>query len=312
MKRVVAVGGGTGMPILIKSLLTLGVAMDAIVTVADDGGSSGRLRQAFDGFPPGDSRNCLVAMADSSDTMSRLFQYRFPGGEGLESHALGNLIISALVDITGDFAGALSIAGKLVGAKGRVLPPSLEPLTLYADLSPSGRVVGQCNVANRLRPLKSIGITPADAPASPEAVAALGSADLIVLGPGSLFTSIIANLLVKGIASAIRGSAAKKLFLCNLTIQPGETDGFTAADHVRALADLLGPRGCDLVVTSDTALSPSRLSELEAAKSPPVSIDAKELSRSGVEHRAADLTDEHSPTRHDAKKLADFWRRELE
>lgn len=313
---IVAVGGGTGMPILIKALLEIVPSVDVVVTVADDGGSSGRLRQELDVLPPGDGRNCLVAMADDA-MMSRLFQYRFTRGEGLQSHALGNLIISALTDLTGDFNRALRVAGELIGAKGRVLPASSEPLTLYADAKPwpgsnrAGRIVGQSNVANRLRPLLEVGIEPADAPADPEAVAALESADVIVMGPGSLFTSVLANLLVKDIGGAIRASAAKKIFICNITVQPGETDGFTAADHVAALLRFAGAGACDLVVTSNTLLPRDRLAELAEGGSGPIVVDEDEIRRLGVEHAAADLTDEVYPTHHDPGKLAAFLRKVL-
>ena len=316
MKRVVAVGGGTGMPILIKSALELLSRIDAIVTVADDGGSSGRLRQELDVLPPGDSRNCLVAMANGS-VMSRLFQYRFSRGEGLKSHALGNLIITALSELTGDFSQALAVAGTLVGARGRVLPPSLVPLTLHAAVEPwpqapgADQVVGQCNVANRLRPLRSIRIEPPRAPAFPEAVAALNEAEVIILGPGSLFTSVMANLLVEGIGEAVCRSPAKKIFLCNITAQPGETDGFTAADHIGALLEFVGEGVCDLVVTSNTVVDQERLAVLRVAKSSPIVVDHAAVTGLGVEHLSADLTDEVYPTHHDPEKLAFFLKQVL-
>jgi len=315
VKRVVAVGGGTGMPILIKSLLTLMSSVDAVVTVADDGGSSGVLRQELDMLPPGDIRNCLVAMADDS-IMSRLFQYRFNRGEGLKSHALGNLIISALTEITGGFAQAVGVAGDLVGARGRVLPAALLPLTLYAEVEPwpgtgAGKVVGQCNLANRLRPLKSISMEPADVQANPDAVAALEGADVIILGPGSLFTSVIANLLVKDVAAAIRRSKAKKIFLCNITTQPGETDSYTAADHTEAIIQAVGPGGCDMVITSNTLISGAWLAGLAESKSSPIVVEPEAMTALGLEHIAADVTDEDHPTHHDPVKLAALLQRVL-
>ena len=301
------------MPILIKGLLKVGADVEAIVTVADDGGSSGRLRQELQILPPGDSRNCLVAMANGT-IMTDLFQYRFPRGEGLKSHALGNLIIAALAELTGDFSAALVVAGNLLDARGRVLPATLEPLTLYADVeawsnsNEKRRIIGQCNVANRLRPLKSLGIEPRNIDACPEAVLALKSADTIILGPGSLFTSILPNLLVKEIAETIKRSSARKIFLANITIQPGETDHFTAADHVRALLSHGGQGICDQIVTSNTLISKKRLSELEKARSSPLVVDDEEITGLGVAHLPADLTDEDSPTHHHAQKLAAFLR----
>lgn len=303
MKRVVAIGGGTGMPILIKSLLELVDAVEVIVTIADDGGSSGRLRGEFNGFPPGDSRNCLVAMANGS-TLSRLFQHRFKHGEGLKGHALGNLIISALVEQTGDFRTALDVAGSLIGARGRVLPPATVPLTLGAELASGGVVLGQCNIANRLRPLNSIFIEPADAEANPDAVEAVRRADVIIFGPGSLFTSVIPNLLVAGLALAVQESGAYKAFLCNITVQPGETDGFTAADHLKALLEHGKFGGCDLVITNSCELSQGALRGLEAVKSPPVLVDAERLLDLGVVHVSADLSDRGYPAHHDSGKLA--------
>ncbi len=313
MNRVVAIGGGTGMPILIKGLLEIGADVEAIVTVADDGGSSGRLRQELQIMPPGDGRNCLVAMANGS-IMSDLFQYRFSRGEGLKSHALGNLIIAALAELTGDFSTALVLAGNLLGARGRVLPATLEPLTLYADVeawsnsNEERRVIGQCNVANRLRPLKSLGIMPENIDACPEAILALKSADTIIFGPGSLFTSILPNILVKEITETIKKSSARKIFLANITIQPGETDHFTAADHLRALLNCGGQGICDQMVTSSTLISKKQLSELGKARSSPAVVDDGEITALGVAHLQADLTDEESPTHHQPQKLAAFLR----
>lgn len=308
-----AVGGGTGMPLLLKSLLGVVETVDAIVTVADDGGSSGRLRDELGGFPPGDGRNCLVAMADSS-TLSRLFQYRFPQGETLGGHALGNLIMSALVDIEGDFVSGLAAAGELLGASGRVIPPSLEPLTLYAEVEPwpesgrsaSSRVSGQCNVANRLRPLRAVGIEPAGARGCPEALAALGSADTIILGPGSLYTSVIANLLVDEIGEAVRGARARKVFLCNTSIQRGETDGYTATDHLDALRSAAGVEP-DLMISSNTGISKTDHTE-PVTRAETVMVDTAAIGELGLDHIVADLTDERQPTRHDPDKLGALWR----
>ncbi len=306
--RVVAVGGGTGMPILIKGLLKVVSRVDAVVTVADDGGSSGLLRRELAVPPPGDSRNCLVAMAGGS-AMGRLFQYRFAHGEGLKSHAVGNLVIAALTEMTGDFNEALAQAAELIGARGRVFPPSLQPLTLFADVEPWSdnglrRVTGQCNIANRLRPLRTVGIEPAAAPANPAALEVIDRADLIILGPGSLFTSVLANLLVKDIAEAVRRARAEKIFFGNITVQPGETDDFTAADHLAALIRFAGAGICDRMVTSSTIFSRARLDELAAARSAPIVVDEGKIRDLGVGHTAADLTDEAHPTHHSADKLA--------
>lgn len=300
--KVVAIGGGHGLPIVLKSIQKYAGNITAIATVADDGGSSGRLREELGILPPGDSRNCLVALSNS-EIFSRLFQYRFKGGGGLAGHSLGNLMIAALTDITGDFGAALDQAAILLKAKGRVVPPTTDNITLCADLEPDGVVCGQCNIANRLRPLKSIWLEPAAPAANRAALEAINAAEQIVLGPGSLFTSLLPNLLVPDIGQAVAASKAQRVFICNTVIQPGETDGFDTGSHLEAIARHTGKRLIDVVIINKTSFSRSALDDLANRRSYPVT-DTKEPYHPGVKKVTVDAANETNPARHDSEKLS--------
>jgi len=301
-QRPLVIGGGHGLPILIKSLRRLGLSINAISTVADDGGSSGVLREELKIPPPGDCRNSLVALAQEKK-LAQMFQYRFISGNGFKGHALGNLVLAALTEKTGRFCLALKEAAELLQADGSVFPASDLPLTLVAEVE-KGVVVGQCNVANRLWPLKKIKVLPESAPACEEAVKAIEQAKVIIFGPGSLYTSIIANLLVKDIKQAVLASKAKKIFLCNLAVQPGETDGYQATDHLNAFFQHVAPNIVDVIVTSNTKLSKAARQRLRAGKSDVVKADVKALSGWPVQHFSYDLTNTACPTRHDELKLS--------
>lgn len=302
MNSIVVIGGGHGLPILIKSLRRLGLSANAISTVADDGGSSGILREELKIPPPGDCRNSLVALA-RNQKLAQIFQYRFTNGNGFQGHALGNLVLAALTQKTGKFCQALEVAAELLQADGHVFPAADRPLTLVAEVE-EGTVVGQCNVANRLLPLKKIKIVPEDAPACTKAVKAINQAKVIILGPGSLYTSIIANLLVKDIKQALEKSAAKKIFLCNLAVQPGETDDYTAADHVNAFFKHVSPNMVNVVVTSNTKLTKDSLAKLAEIKSATTKVDVQALNSFSIKHYSYDLTNINCPTRHDEVKLS--------
>ena len=203
-RRAVAIGGGTGLPLVLRCLVDLGFATSAVVTVADDGGSSGSLRRELGILPPGDIRNCLVALAQPGHPLAEVFQYRFPAGEGLAGHALGNLIIAALAEIEGGFAEGIDAAGVLLGCRGRVLPSTLTDVVLSAEDECGDRITGQANVARSTAPVHRVHMDPHEPPAYPPAIEAIGAADLVVIGPGSLYTSVIPNLLVAGVADALR------------------------------------------------------------------------------------------------------------
>jgi uncharacterized cofD-like protein len=243
--KVVAIGGGTGLSTLLRGLKAYTPHITAIVTVADDGGSSGRLRRELGVPPPGDLRNCIAALADDEALITQLFQYRFGQGSGLNGHSFGNLFITALVGVTGSFERALLEAARVLAVQGRILPSTLENVTLVADVK-SGpeasearpgltRVRGESSISKAGQPIERVFLRPEGARAYPEAVRAILDADLIVAGPGSLFTSVLPNLLVQDVARAVAASAANKLYVCNVATQPGETDGFDVGAHVEAL-----------------------------------------------------------------------------
>lgn len=300
-RRAVAIGGGTGLPRVLTSLLEQGYDVTAIVTVADDGGSSGMLRRELGMLPPGDARNCLVALAEPDSLLARVFQYRFPQGEGLVGHALGNLVIAALADITGGFAEAVEAAGALLGTRGRVLPSTTQDVWLVGELAEGGWISGQSAAANSERPLRRIHLEPSRPPAYPPALDAIRDADLVVIGPGSLFTSLLPNFLVADVAETLRASRAKRVYVCNVANQRGETSGMDAADHVRALVEhgLFG--AIDVVLAHDTDAAPIapgvEAVECDAAR-------AAEIAALGPRVVLADLADAADPRHHDAHLLA--------
>lgn len=256
-RSAVAIGGGTGLPAVLRGLLGLDFDVTAVVTVADDGGSSGLLRRELGMLPPGDARNCLVALADPDSALARVFNYRFPLGEGLAGHALGNLIIAALADIRGGFPEALEAAAELLGARGRVLPSTLADVRLHA-LDAGGReVAGQANVARSDAPVETVYLEPEDPPGYPPAVEAIAKADAVVIGPGSLYTSILPNFLVAGVADALRACRGRRVYVCNVANQRGETEGMDAAEHVRALVDHGLAGAIDDVIVHECAPAPA-------------------------------------------------------
>jgi uncharacterized cofD-like protein len=257
-KRAVAIGGGTGLPKVLWCLLEMGYETTAVVTMADDGGSSGHLRRELGMLPPGDARNCLVAMADDpASSLARVFSYRFPHGEGLAGHALGNLVIAALADIEGSFPAALDAAGRLLGSRGRVVPSTLDDVVLTAEDVEGVRVVGQSNVAESVTPIARVRYAgEGRADAYPPAAEAIREADLVVIGPGSLFTSILPNFLVDGIRDALLGARGKVVYVCNVANQRGETTGMDVADHVDALVRHGLGGAVDIAIVHDTVACP--------------------------------------------------------
>ncbi len=300
MRRAVAIGGGTGLPVVLRCLAASDFDVTAVVTVADDGGSSGMLRRELGILPPGDIRNCLVALAEPGSRLAEVFQYRFPAGEGLAGHSVGNLVIAALAGMRGDFGAAIEEAAGLLGTRGRVLPSTLEDVVLFAEDASGARVTGQANVAQSASAVCSVHLEPPAPPAYPPVLDAIRAADVVVLGPGSLYTSIIPNLLIAGVADALRESAAHVIYVCNVANQRGETSGLDAADHVRALEDH-GLRGAiDTVVVHDTDVAPLPVSGSPVEGGAPV--------RSAIEERgiavfATDLADRLNPMHHDPALL---------
>lgn len=233
--RIAVVGGGTGLSTVLRGLKPYTSNLSAIVTVTDDGGSSGRLRQELGVLPPGDIRNCLVALADSESMMTDLFQYRFHDGNGLSGHSFGNLFIAAMCGIAGNFDQAIKESSRVLAIKGRVLPATLANVALEAELEDGSIVRGESTISRSTARIKNVRLVPAECQGLPEAIEAIESADAVILGPGSLYTSVMPNLLVNGIAEAIVRSRGVKVYICNIMTQPGETDGMSASEHVRAL-----------------------------------------------------------------------------
>lgn len=301
--RIVAIGGGHGLATLLRGLKQVTHNITAVVTVADDGGSSGRLRRELGILPPGDIRNCLAALSNDEALLGQLFQYRIPDGDGkLEGHSFGNLFISALADITGSFEEAVAESGRVLAVRGRVLPSTLNNVQLVADVvMPYAvnevRVLGESQIPQSNGKVRRVWLEPNNPPAFPEAIQAILAADLIVIGPGSLYTSILPNLLVPDLVDAIRASRALKIYVCNVASQPGETDSYTCGDHVRALEEHIGAGLFDIVVSNHLFAGklPSGIHWVD---------DEPDLDEDYTICRA-DLIDTLRPWRHDSQKLAE-------
>jgi uncharacterized cofD-like protein len=271
--------------------------------MADDGGSSGHLRREIGILPPGDARNCLVGLSDPDSLLARVFQYRFRSGEGLAGHAIGNLVIAALTDMCGSFPVALEAAGELLGARGRVLPSTLADVTLVAELADCRRIAGQAAAAASLVPLHRVHLEPSAPAAYPPVLDALRDADLVVVGPGSLYTSLLPNFLVEGVTEAVAGGRARRAYVCNVANQRGETAGMDASDHVAALVDHGLGDAFDVVVVQDTVAYPPTPSDAVE----PVLCNANCAARIrayGFEVLATDLVDPQDPWHHDPARLA--------
>ena len=276
-----------------------------VVTVTDDGGSSGRLRREFGVLPPGDIRNCIVALADDEDLLARLFQYRFPNGGGLLGHSFGNLFLTALTGITGDFHQAILTAESILSVRGKIFPATLHDVRLRAR-GVSGRVYeGESEVGLSGEELASVELDPPSPPAFPQAVAAIENADLILLGPGSLYTSILPNLLIPGIRQALAKARARVILLMNLMTQPGETDGMMGADHLRAIERLAGRGIVDAVLANASEAPRHLLTHYAETGSEPVAVQRGDLEAMGAEVIEVDLlAADNDLIRHDSEKLA--------
>jgi uncharacterized cofD-like protein len=299
--RVVAIGGGHGLASLLRGLKEHTHNLTAVVTVADDGGSSGRLRESHGILPPGDIRNCLAALSSDEDLLTQLFHYRFSGAGGLDGHSFGNLFITALSDITGSFEEAVAESGRVLSVHGRVLPSTLHDVRLVADLRLPHvvneiRVEGESRIPEAAGRVRRVWLEPNNAPAFPPVIQALLSADIILVGPGSLYTSLLPNLLVPDLLAALRVSRGLKIFICNIASQKGETEAYTCYDHVRALEEHIGEDFFDLILCNDN------YDERLARDVEWVRADARTLSDGRV--YAADLVDAAYPWRHDSEKLA--------
>jgi len=305
-RRAVAIGGGTGLPSVLGCLVDLGFETSAVVTMADDGGSSGKLREMLGMLPPGDIRNCLVALSDDhAGLMGPLFQYRFPQGEGLAGHALGNLIIAALADLTGSFPAAIEAAEHYLHARGHVYPSTVVDVELHGVDRAGGHLSGQARLAVSPHPLECVHLEPEWPAAYPPALEAISSADVIILGPGSLYTSLIPNLLVEGVAEAIRDSHALRIYVCNVANMRGETGGLDAADHVAALVEHGLGGAVDLVLVHESCDDAAPVCDDDAVVEP---VPAGDIVRAriaalGPRVYAENLADPTDPVRHSRAAL---------
>ena len=295
--RITVVGGGTGLPSLIRGIKHYSHNITAIVTMADDGGSSGRLRSELGIQPPGDIRNCLVALADSEVVMQQLMDYRFSSDGQLDGHSFGNMLIAALAGIGGDFYRAVEIAGELLAIRGRVMPSTLTDVTLIARTETGETLTGETNVASAQARLQSLTLCPPNPTAHPEAVAALEQADLIIIGPGSLYTSIVPNLLIPGIAQALAESHALKIYICNVAEEPRQTEGYSVLDHLEVVRRYAGEASVHAVIANSSipdGPTPAGLDFIRARRpwdDPAILVEA-------------DVIDQSATARHDSTKLA--------
>ena len=316
--RVIALGGGTGLSALLRGLKEHVVRrsdqrptarrpigdLAAIVTVTDDGGSSGRLRRENRILPPGDIRNCMVALSKDETLLSQLFQYRFQAGRGLRGHNFGNLFLAALTHVTGDFAEAVRVSSKVLAIRGRIFPSTISNVHLVATLADGRRVQGETNISHSSSPIRRLELSPRRVKPLPTSIEAIHQADLILLGPGSLYTSVIPNLLIPEVADAIARSRAPRVYIANLMTQPGETTHYTLSEHVRAIQDHVGHRVFDWVVANRKPVSPHVARRYRAEGADPVRIDADKLSRLRVKLLLDNLLEEHGVIRHNSPRLA--------
>ena len=302
---ITVVGGGHGLSVLLRGIKQATSNVTAVVTVADDGGSSGRLREELGMIPPGDLRNCLVALADTEPLMEKLFQHRFEGDSQLSGHSFGNLFIAAMAQVTGDVETALKESSKVLAVKGRVLPASKEFVRLDAIMEDGSIVCGESKIPEAHKKIHRVKLFPEHVEAVQSSLDALRDAEAIVLGPGSLYTSIMPNLLVEGIGDALCRSRAVKIYICNVMTQPGETDGYTASMHVKAILDHAGRNAVDYVIVNSTPVPEDLKKKYAEAGAYPVIVDEDVLKALGVGVIKADLITNHDAIHHDPKKLAE-------
>lgn len=301
--KIVVIGGGTGLSALLRGLKEYTRNLTAIVTVADDGGSSGKLRHEMGILPPGDVRNCLVALADTENIMEDLFSYRFETGT-LQGHSLGNLFLAGLTDMFGDFQKGIEQVSKVFALRGNVYPSTLEQIVLVAELTDGKLIKGETAVRTTEGKIKRVFLEPGDCHPLPDALKALEEADLIVLGPGSLYTSVLPNLLVPGLQEKIREVNAPCIYACNIMTEPGETDDYEVADHLQAIIDHCGPQFVDAVLANKQEIPEDLLANYAREGAGPVLGEATAVEWLGAKYYAADLVQEGNVVRHDSKRLA--------
>jgi uncharacterized cofD-like protein len=316
--RVVAIGGGTGLSTLLRGLCSHAPApgqlssepglisdLAAVVTVTDDGGSSGRLRKDFNMLPPGDLRNCMVALSEEGDLLARLFAHRFRAGEGLKGHNFGNLFVTALTEITGDFGLAIQLASKILATRGKIYPVTTANATLIARMEDGSLVRGETRItASKLR-IEELMLDPPDARALPETLDAIARADLITVGPGSLYTSLVTNLLVQGIPTALEQARGVRVYVCNLMSQANESLGLSAADHIQRIYDHTGAPVFDYALVNTAPFSSATMARYAAENAHPITADIERIEAMGIRCIAGDFASEGNVVRHDADRVTD-------
>ncbi|MFD1707583.1 uridine diphosphate-N-acetylglucosamine-binding protein YvcK [Siminovitchia sediminis] len=307
LPKIVVIGGGTGLPVLLRGLKNYPVDITAIVTVADDGGSSGRLRSELSIPPPGDVRNVIAALSDAEPMIIEMFQHRFNTANELSGHSLGNLIIAALTSITGDFVQAVKEMSRVLNVHGKVLPAANQSVVLHAEMMDGTIVSGESKIPESGKEIKRVFLTPEVIKPLPETIQSIQEADLIVVGPGSLYTSILPNLLVPGLGEEVCNAKAKKVYICNLMTQPGETTGFTASRHVKALYEHMGCSFIDTIIVNNKEIPPALQHRYEKEMAIPVYFDVDQLIALGMEvvqDRIATI--EQGFIRHDTDTVAEI------
>ncbi|MBM3246890.1 MAG: YvcK family protein [Candidatus Omnitrophica bacterium] len=302
--KVVVIGGGHGLSVVLHGIKNYTSNINAIVTVADSGGSTGRLREQFDIPAPGDVRNCLVALADAEPLMQELFQFRFKQDSELGGHSFGNLFITAMTQITGDFETAIKESSRVLAIKGRVIPATVDKVNLVAEYKDGSFMEGEAKIPEKNLPIKKVSLKPSWPMPTQEAIKAIEEAEIIVLGPGSLYTSIIPNLLIKQITDAIVASRAIKIYVCNVMTQPGETEKYSASGHIRALIEHSHPRVLDYCIVNNGSIPPAVLKRYEQEGAFPVINDRKDIENMGYRVIEDDIIVVDDVVRHDSQKLA--------
>lgn len=320
--KIVAIGGGTGLSTMLKGIKKITNNITAIVTVGDDGGSSGKLREELGVLPPGDIRSCIAALADDEDLVAKLFQYRFKDCAGLSGHSFGNLFLTAMCSITGNMVKAVQESSKVLSIRGRVLPSTLDDMRLVAEMEDGSIIKGESNIPESGKKIKRLFTEPTNCKPLEDAIIAIHDADLIILGPGSLYTSVIPNLLINDIAKAVSNSKAKKIYVCNIMTQPGETDGFSVSDHIKTLIRHAKYEKIIDAVLVNTELPAALIAPYRDAGSEPVEVDTNEIKKMGIEIVQKNLIEDkrfedgHSSfVRHSPGRLARviyYWYRKKE
>ncbi|MFD2922631.1 gluconeogenesis factor YvcK family protein [Halobacillus naozhouensis] len=303
--KVVVIGGGTGMPVLLRGLKYFPIDLSAIVTVADDGGSSGRLRSELSIPAPGDIRNVLAAMSDAEPMLLDLFQHRFANGNGLSGHSMGNLLLAAMTSMTGDFYHGIKEISRVLNVKGNIYPIANHSMNLHAEMEDGTLVTGESNIPKANKRIKRVYVSPLPIQPLPEAMNAIRDADLVVIAPGSLYTSILPNIIIPEIGQALRETKAKVTYVCNVMTQEGETSGYTAADHVQAIYDHVGEGCIHSVVVHNKPIGPNIRKVYAEENAEPVHYDMDRIKALGLNIIEEDIIDKSKAAiRHDTKKLA--------